>query len=86
VILDGWELCARLFDRGVPLDVIPLLDDLIISRVIDPPREENGRLRVRPKTAGPAPKPLARFLAKWCDGFGMARHRAEALWRLGLRA
>lgn len=77
---------AWLRDLGVAWDEIPLLDERIITRIIDPPRDERGRLRVRPKHAdNGAPSEKAVFVAKWTRQ-GMPAHQIERTWREGLRA
>jgi hypothetical protein len=75
---------AWLRELGLAFDEIPLLDERIISRIIDPPRDEKGRLKVRPKGDRPL-SALAAFRQKWRRQ-GMEPHHIERLWRDGLRA
>jgi hypothetical protein len=74
---------AWLRDLGVPSDEIPLMDEWIIARIIDPPRDEKGRLKIRPK--GPAPVAgFERFRQKW-TAQGMLPLEIKRLWDSGIR-
>jgi hypothetical protein len=76
---------AWLRGLGVAWEEIPLLDDRIITRIVDPPRDDYGRAKVRPKAEAEQLEPLAAFVEKW-RGQGMAPHAARRLWAQGLRA